>query len=158
MKENNMKENNIKQKNIKSKSLLVLITIMSLFLSACGKKEWPNAILDQDRITISSLVGEIKNDTFIATIDFVNGINNIASLTLKLEAFEDCRTCPFQPTISKIYELRDKDFSQKGSVITLLYPNVNGKKAYKWQIIMENDYSTIEKLVSKVFILNPKTK
>ena len=135
--------------------LLALVAVMLVLGSGCGKKNWPEPVVDKDRFVWSEMSARVEGKCLQITALLSGNVQNLAGLTLEVEMRSDpCPGCPFVPTIKKRMAPGSEDWKRRGALVYVTWCGLEPDKAVRWRLIGHPLHPTLADVPSRVYILN----
>jgi hypothetical protein len=140
--------------------LLFCLFALSL-LSACGKKEWPEPVLSEDRFTFKAIRAERKGGCLVVEVRVLGAVDNLSSLSVQLLEVGDgqdvgCPGCPFKPTRADTYVPGQTGLTRIGSALRVSVCDLNPDGIYLWRVMAQNQFPELGPVFSELFSSWPK--
>lgn len=139
----------------------LLLALLVLGLTSCGKREWPAPKLSEDRFRLRSMTVQRAQGCLIVDCELVGAWANLDSARLHIEAIgtepgDGCATCPFLPRISRFYGPGAPEMRRDMNRLIITACDLNPKKTYRVQLVISNVYPALELVVSDLVISAPQ--
>jgi hypothetical protein len=148
---------------LKASPLLRLAALCLLFaaLAACGKRDWPEPKLTEDRFRWRTVTAKRSGECVIVDCELAGTWQNVESIRLMLEPIgtepgDGCATCPFVPRMSRVYTLTDAEVRRDLNRIVITACGLMPGKAYRVQVLLNNTYHTLQPVVSEPLLAAPQ--
>lgn len=137
-------------------SLILYMTVILLsliFVTGCGKKDWPNPVAKEDRFEWKKVRGQREGNCLRIKAIVQGNINNLAKIVLELEeAKEICQGCPFSANDQMAFSLNAPEVEQQGSKIHIYCCPFQGGQEYRWRLRGINTFYAIKDVISDIHI------
>lgn len=125
--------------------ILLLLCFISLLLSACGKKVWPNPQEQEDKVEVSIIKAEKKDKCYKVYIQIKGDKNNIRTILVQGENKDtSCPTCPFEANTEQSVFLEE----EKGQFHVTYCPDMSLSRI---RLVVKNVYKAINDFYSNVY-------
>lgn len=148
---------------ITAKSLvaLLLAALLVPMLAACGKREWPQPKLSEDRFRIRSLSVRRARGCLIVDCELAGAWQNLESVRLLIEPLGDgpgdgCATCPFLPRATRLYSLSAPEVRQDMNRIVITACDLDPAKPYRLQLVAVNAFPALKPVLSELVLAAPQ--
>lgn len=129
--------------------ILVLITWLAL---GCGKKDWPEPVVDKDRFVWSEISAQVQDKCLDITALLSGNVQNLAGLTLEVEMrSEPCPGCPFVPTVRKRMDPGSENWQRRGALVHVTWCGLDPDKAVRWRLIGHPLHPGMSSVRSRVY-------
>lgn len=130
---------------------VILILIMWLGLG-CGKKDWPEPVVDKDRFVWSEISAQVQGKCLDITALLSGNVQNLAGLTLEVEMrSEPCPGCPFVPTVKKRMDPGSENWQRRGALVHVTWCGLDPDKAVRWRLIGHPLHPSMAVVRSRVY-------
>lgn len=144
--------------NVHVVCIIGLLLGLSWLGMGCGKKGWPEPIMDKDRFVWSEMSTEVEGRCLDITALLSGNVQNLARLTLELEIRSDpCPGCPFSPTNIVRMDAGSEDWKRRGALVHVQWCGLEPDKAVRWRLIGHPVHSSMADVPSRVHILETDT-
>ncbi|BBD07677.1 hypothetical protein [Desulfovibrio ferrophilus] len=131
-------------------ALLILLALaVSMAVSGCGKKGWPEPSDSEHVITIAEVSGTLNNGCLFVDATLGGAWKNVEAVYLKYGP-ADCPECPFTPTASiEFIPGQGNTMLAKGR-LSLQACGLDAPEGYRWQIEVANRHAILRPVASEV--------
>lgn len=145
----------------KSLAALLLAALCLPLLVSCGKREWPQPKLSEDRFRIRTLSASRARGCLIVDCELAGAWQNLESVRLLIEPLGDgpgdgCATCPFLPRISRLYSLSAPELRQDMNRIVITACDLDPTKTYRLQLVAVNAFPALKPVLSELVLAAPQ--
>ena len=137
---------------VKPRPLLVLISLLiTVSLSGCGNKKWPNVVAEEDTFSFERLTASREAGCLNLEARLTGEIDNLRSVVLELESEADsCPDCHFRPLERIFLEPSEPQLKREGSTIWISHCGLDPDTSYRIRLVGLNEYPGIKESVSEV--------
>ncbi len=140
--------------SLRSLVLFSLLAVMVWLVTGCGKKDWPEPIVDKDRFVWSEISAQRVGKCLEITALLSGNVQNLAGLTLEVEMRSDpCPGCPFVPTIKERMSPGSENWKRRGALVHVNWCKLETGKAVRWRLIGHPLHSSLADVPSRVYSL-----
>jgi hypothetical protein len=138
-----------------------IIASLLLALAACGKRDWPNPKLSEDKFRIRSMEVSRAKGCVIVSVELAGSWQNLQSMRVLLESVGDapgdgCAQCPFVPRISRLYGLDAPELRRDLNRIVITTCGLDPAKTYRVQVVAGNIYPALSHVMSELKVSAPQ--
>lgn len=126
--------------------LLALVLIPAICAcQACGKKNWPAPIAEEERFVWSEMSARVENGCLDITALLSGKVHNLAALTLEVEMRNKaCPGCPFVPTSKVRLDPGDSAWERDGALVHVTWCGLQPDMALRWRLVGHSIYTSME--------------
>ncbi|TVQ96536.1 MAG: hypothetical protein EA399_15745 [Desulfovibrionales bacterium] len=131
----------------------LLMGLVLVFGTGCGKKAWPEPQLDEDRF----YWGQIQHQRQGACLDAralvhgaANKLGNVYLEWMEWDRPEDCPECPFEVTSRVLLADRSSELKRQNGVIRILLCEWDPDLSYRWRLVGMNVHRGLGAVESQV--------
>jgi len=140
---------------------LLLLALLALGLTSCGKRDWPAPQVSEDRFRLRTVSVQRGPGCLIVDCELAGAWVNLDSVRLHIEAIgnepgDGCPTCPFVPRISRFYGPGAPEMRRDMNRLIITACDLDPKKTYRIQLVASNVYPALELVVSDLVISAPQ--
>lgn len=140
-------------------SAVVLATLM-LGLAACGKRDWPEPRLSEDRYRIRTVNVTRAQGCIVVDMELAGAWQNLENLRLLVEPIggQDggCADCPFQPTVSRFFGPGASEVKRSMNRLVITSCGFDAARTYRVQVVGSNIYPQLSLVMSDVKTVAPQ--
>mgnify|MGYP000060266549 CR=1 FL=1 len=135
--------------------LICMAAVLSLGtgLWGCGKKDWPEPRLHEDRFQWTQLQHQRYDHCLDVRALLDGAASNLRFVTLEwmeMENGEDCPDCPFTATGRARLDDATAEFKRQNGVIRIVYCGWEPNVSYRWRLVGGNKYVGLGTTISEV--------
>lgn len=131
----------------------ILVCLLLVLAAACGKKEWPQPIADEEIITIDHLEARMDQGCLLVNAKLGGKLVNLEYFLIEIEQ-DGCPTCPFTPTIvRKAYPYGKTVYRRENSFIFTLCQPINAR-VIRVRLKADNTHHIIAPALSRIVTVN----
>ncbi|MBU1003093.1 MAG: hypothetical protein KKE73_11305 [Proteobacteria bacterium] len=131
-------------------ALLILLALaVSLAISGCGKKAWPEPSDSEHVFSILQASGTLGSGCLFVDVALDGAWKNVEAAYLRY-APADCPDCPFTPTVSMEYIPGQGDTLLTKGHLSFQACGLDAPEGYRWQVEIKNRHSIIRPVASEV--------
>lgn len=134
-------------------ALFVLFALLfsTLCLAGCGKKVWPEAVIQEDTFAFSNVKGSLVNGQLTVTADITGNTSNVKRVFLELTNDADCPGCPFK--VAKRFEFipGTSGITLNKGALTIVQGDL-GDGPFMWRLYGDNAQQSIEGVASDALV------
>lgn len=130
----------------------ILVCVLLVLAAACGKKEWPQPIVDDEMITVDHLEARMDQSCLLINAKLGGKLVNLEYFLIEIEK-DGCPTCPFTPTIvRKAYPFGKTVYRRENSFIFTLCQPIDAQ-VIRIRLKADNTHHIIAPALSKIVTL-----
>jgi len=140
---------------------ILLLVLLGLGLSSCGKRDWPSPQLSEDRFRLRTVTVQRGQGCLIVDCELAGAWANLDSVRLHIEAIgtepgDGCPTCPFVPRISRFFGPGAPEMRRDMNRVIITACDLDPKKTYRVQLVASNVYPALDLVASDLVISVPQ--
>jgi hypothetical protein len=146
-----------------SKNSIFALGILGLLISltcgafGCGKKGWPEPILDKERFVWSEISTTVQGQCLDITALLNGNVQNLTRLTLEVEMRpKPCPGCPFSPTTTVRMDSGSELWERRGALVHVQWCGLEQDMAIRWRLIGHSLHTNLADVPSRVYSLQPE--
>jgi hypothetical protein len=134
--------------------ILGLLIGLTWMVCGCGKKGWPEPILNKDRFVWSEISTKVQGQCLDITALLSGNVQNLARVTLEVEMRpEPCPGCPFSPTKIVRMDSGSELWDRRGALVHVQWCGLEKDKAVRWRLIGHSLHTSMADVPSRVYSL-----
>ncbi len=130
---------------------MTVFLLSLLFVTGCGKKDWPEPAVQEDRFDWKTVQGHREGNCLDIKASVQGNADNLDTIILELEgAKEICQDCPFSPTKRRVFPITSPEVEKKGSDIRIYCCPFQEDREYRWRLRGVNAFYAIKDVISDI--------